>query len=261
MNLYDKEIRIIEHIQKFEISKIKFYPLNFRTIKVFNSIYFKRCWKKWIDASSKNMLPPDFYNEKLKLMMDTMRVDDHSFIDKNGKIINFHNKRESELTKELISKNESIREAAQSGRLFINPIHYRLGEEDHNYSLYVENFKRVVFNHIEKIKNYKKNHPNFKTIFLIFDESTAYLKCSSNNRPKVPGELFYGELHLWWNDYNLLESFENSRIDYIIWVTPYKVLQTTKRVTIPSICVIDVKKIRYNDTIKYNFVNMQSNEL
>ena len=43
-------------------------------------------WKTWIDASSKNALPPDFYNNKFKLMMDVMRIDDHTFVDKNGNL-------------------------------------------------------------------------------------------------------------------------------------------------------------------------------
>ena len=41
--------------------------------------------KKWINSSGKNDPPPDFYNDKKKLMMDVMRIDDHAYINKKGK--------------------------------------------------------------------------------------------------------------------------------------------------------------------------------
>jgi single-stranded-DNA-specific exonuclease len=41
-------------------------------------------------------------------MMDVMRIDDHAYEDKNGKVINLHNERESKLIEELISKNEFV---------------------------------------------------------------------------------------------------------------------------------------------------------
>mgnify|MGYP003432707439 CR=1 FL=1 len=35
-------------------------------------------------------------------MMDVMRIDDHTFVDKNGRVINRHNERESQITKQLV---------------------------------------------------------------------------------------------------------------------------------------------------------------
>jgi len=261
MNLYDKEINIIKFFQEIEVKKIHFCQFNFGTVKIFNSIYFKKKWQKWTDTSLKKLPPPDFYNNKLKLMMDVMRIDDHSYVDKDGRSVNLHNKRESELIKELISKNESIRDVLENGRLYITPRHEKFGEEDHNYNLYIKNFERVITNHINKIENYKKNHPNFKVIFLIFDESTPYMKRLSKNEPKVPGDLIYGKLHLWWNDYNMLKIINNSKIDYVIWMSPYKIFQTTRKVKIPVINIIDVKKINIENTIKYDAKDMQSTEL
>lgn len=44
--------------------------------------------KEWIDSSGKNDPPPDFYDNKHKLMMDVMRIDDHAYIDEKGRIQN-----------------------------------------------------------------------------------------------------------------------------------------------------------------------------
>lgn len=261
MNLFDNEKRIIEMFQKYKIFKTWYSPINIQTIRIFKSIYLKCGWKHWVDTSAKNMPPPDFYNDKLMLMMDVMRIDDHSFVDKNNKVINLHNKRESEVFQELISRNKSILEAAKKGNVFINPMHYKFGEEDHNYGLYIKNFNRVISNHIEKIEKYKKNHNGFKIIFFVFDESTSYMKCGKNKRPKIPGELFTGELHYWWKDENFLKIIKNTEIDYIIWMTPYKIYDTTRKALMSSIQIIDVKKYKYKNTIEYNIDDMQSSEL
>lgn len=112
MNRYDKEERIIQTFQDLKRWRIKIFPLNFNNILLYRLIHNKLLWKTWTDASSKNALPPDFYNNKFKLMMDVMRIDDHTFVDKNGRVINRHNERESQITKQLIDKNKAIKEIA-----------------------------------------------------------------------------------------------------------------------------------------------------
>ena len=131
-------------------------PLNFKNLKLYRCIHNKRKWTKWIDTLSKNELPPDFYNDNLKLMMDVMRIDDHAYVDEKGRVINRHNERESKLIEELISKNEMFKEIAEKGNLFITSDSGLRGYEDHNYNFYVNNFKRVVSKHIKKINKYKK---------------------------------------------------------------------------------------------------------
>ena len=83
MNRYDKEERIIQTFQDLKRRRIKIFPLNFNNILLYRLIHNKLLWKTWTDASSKNALPPDFYNNKFKLMMDVMRIDDHTFVDEN----------------------------------------------------------------------------------------------------------------------------------------------------------------------------------
>lgn len=261
MNRYDKEETIISDFQEFSPKEVLLFPKNFRTISIFNSIHNKRKWRKWINSSSKKDPPPDFYNKKLKLMMDVMRIDDHAYVDKNGKVVNQHNKRESELVKELISKNEYIRLVAEQGNLFITPDSGLRGYLDHNYDYYINTFKRVICKHIKKIDNYKKNHPGFKTIFFVLDESSSYFKCFDKKRPRNPVEKCYGQPHLWWIDKNMVSCLKESKIDYLIWMTPYKYFYSEEKVMLPHIIVIDVKKVDYDILIKYDSSDIQSTEV
>lgn len=258
--MYDREDLIIKRFQQLEFARIKINSIDIKLLKILVSIHNKRNWKKWINTSGKNELPPDFYNPKLKMMMDVMRIDDHSRLNKDGKVINLHNKRESEITKELISKNSSIKEAYEKGHLYITPFTGTVGHADHNYRLYVDNFKRVINKHIGKIELYKKNHPGYKVIFFIFDESTPYMKLKNCQPPKKPGDLMYGELHEWWNDNLMLKELKKSNIDYIIWYTPYKIFSPSKKIKYPMAVVYDVSKIKHNKSKKYNLTDLESME-
>ena len=243
------------------MKEVLFLPMSFKTISIFYFIHNKWKWRKWINSSSKKELPPDFYNPKLKLMMDVMRIDDHAHVDKNGKVVNPHNKRESELVKELIRKNESFKLVAEQGNLFITPDSGLRGYQDHNYDYYINTFKRVVGKHIKKIDNYKKNHPGFKTIFFVVDESSPYFKCFDKNRSRKVGERFYGEPHFWWIDKNMVNRLKESDVDYLIWMAPYKYFHSEERVMLPHIIVMDVKKIDYDELLKYDASDMQSAEI
>lgn len=261
LNRYDKESRIICAFQNLSKRKIKIFPTSLKNYRLYRSIHNKKKWKKWIDSSAKNELPPDFYNNKLKLMMDVMRIDDHTYVGKKGRIINRYNERESKIVKELINLNEKFKEVAESGRLFISPDSGLRGHDDHNYQMYVDNFKRVIEKHIKKINNYKTNHPNFKVIFFIFDESTPYMKLIDCEAPKNPGDLLHGDLHYWWKDRNMLDIIKNSSIDYLVWMTPYKVFQSVEKVKYPLAVIYEVSKINFEKNIKYEIEELESMEL
>lgn len=261
MNRYDKELNIIKDFQEMNNYEIALIPMDLKTISIFKSIHSKRKWKKWIDSSSKNDLPPDFYNPNLKLMMDVMRVDDHTHIDENGKLVNPHNKRESELLEEIIKKNDSLRIAAENGNVFIIPRTNLPTNEDHNYNYYKNCFNRVVTKHIKKIKKYKENHPGYKVIFFVVDESSPYIQCTSEKRAKVVGESIYAQPHFWWIDNSMLSCFKDSEVDYLIWMTPYKHFDSKEKVVLPKAIVYNVKKIKYKKLITYNASKMESLEL
>lgn len=261
MNRYDKEERIINDFQDLKRKEIGLFPLNFKNIWLYRAIHNKKNWRRWVDTSAKNELPPDFYNDKLKFMMDVMRIDDHAYVDEKGRVINRHNERESKLIEELISKNEMFKEIAEKGNLFITPDSGLRGYEDHNYDFYVDNFNRVVGKHIKKIEKYKKNHPDFKTIFFVFDESSPYIKCFDEKRPTYAGEGIFAQPHFWWFDNNMLNVIKDSDIDYLIWMCPYKHFEAEVKLNFPKAIIYDVKKLNYNKFINYENKDMQSLEL
>lgn len=260
MNRYDKEDRIISDFRDLDSFEIWLMPNNSKTRKIYFSLSDENSWKEWTDTSAKNELPPDFYNDKLKLMMDVMRIDDHAYVDEKGRVINRHNERESKLTKEIISMGELFEKAAEQGNLFITPDSGLRGYQDHNYDYYVSNFKRVVEKHIKKIEKYKQNHPGFKTIFFVFDESSPYIKCFDDYRPKNVGEKVFAQPHWWWIDNNMLSVIKDSEIDYLIWMCPYKYFKAEIELEYPKAMIYDVKKIKYNKLFNYDNKDMDSLE-
>ena len=261
LNRLDKEERIIEEFQMLDTNEVGLFPKNSKIVKIFNSINNAKQWPKWIDTSAKNDLPPDFYNENLKIMMDVMRIDDHAYVDERGRVINRHNERESKLIEELSSKNAMFKEIAEKGNLFITPDSGLRGYEDHNYDFYVNNFNRVVSKHIKKIEKYKKNHPGFKIIFFVFDESSPYIKCFDEKRPQKIGEAIFAQPHFWWLDNNMLKVIKDSEIDYLIWMCPYKYFKAEVELNLPKAIIYDIKKFNYKDCINYESKDMQSLEL
>ena len=95
MNYFDKENKIIEWFQNVEPSSVYFPIETNELVSVFESIHDEEKWKCWINNSRKSDPPPDFYCNELRLMMDVMRVDDHAYKNKKGKLINPTNALES----------------------------------------------------------------------------------------------------------------------------------------------------------------------
>ena len=180
MNYYDNEANIIESFQNaLEYGDILCISNNENElISILES--FELCnWASWTNSSAKNDPPPDFYNNRLKLMMDVMRVDDHAR-EINGKIHNPTNVKESKIQKELrhlINQNQF----PKCNKIIVNAISELPTNEDHNYTFYSKNFNRVLTNHLSKISNYKANHPNYKVIFFVFDESSEYVQVKSKS--------------------------------------------------------------------------------
>ena len=72
--------------------------------------------------------------------------------------------------------------------------------KNHNYDMYYNGFKRTVTKHINKISNYKSNHPNAKCIFLVFDESSGTYYENNGNKDQ-------GILHYHFMDKNFIDVF------------------------------------------------------
>lgn len=259
MNGYNNEKLIINDFHNLKRREILLLNLDGKGTKIFNKIFKSRSWNFWINSSGKNDPPPDYYSDKFKLMMDVMRIDDHSFINKKGKICNPHNQRESILRKELEKKNNQIKEASLAGRLYINP--YTKGE-DHNYLLYKDNFIRVISNHINKISMYNANHKDYKLIFFVCDESSPYIEniCSDFQKFTKAGQEKDVNPHLWWVDNNMLKTMKDSNVDYLIWYTPYKWFNSVPKVVLPRAIVFDISKLDYSKLLDYDINKMESLE-
>lgn len=257
MNLLDDERVIVELLQgtrRREICYVMGPSLRARI--AFEHIYDHRLWKKWVNSSGKADLPPDFFNDKFGYMMEVMRVDDHAHVNEHGVLVNPTNKRESEIQKEIRRK---IRKANPNYdfsqlRIFVNPDPKLPSLEDHNYIFYLHNFRRVLKKHVANIPLYRKNHPGKKLIFLICDESTAYLEIDDKELVKngpIAGRGVHGVPVRHYCDEKFIEAFLDEDIDYIVWFVPYKMIHGSWY-QLPKICVIDVKRFRRQQMVRYD---------
>lgn len=255
----EKESNLIEVFQDLMQDEVALFPLNEETIDICDSIRDESRWINWIDSSAKNDPPPDFYNDKEQLMMEVMRVDDHGFRRK-GKTVNPTLDREHQLEREL-SEKAALSRFPDTIKIFINADSGLPTKEDHNYQYYCDGFKRTIEKHKMKIVNYKKNHPDYKIVFFVFDESTAYIQMKKVPANIWPGRPARGEAHQWYADRRFIDVFRNSGIDFLIWVAPYKLIHSIGRAPyIPTACVFDCNKINY-ELIDYDSEHMVSSEM
>lgn len=264
MNLYDSEIEIIKDFQLIPTNDICLVPQTCEEAQiVLLSILDDDKWKYWLDSSGKSDPPPDFYSDKYGLMMDVMKVDDHEFLGRKGKVVNPTRTLESDIINVLKKKynfpnnpNIQIQVLASTDL----PT-----DEDHNYRFYKASFKRTVESHIKKIERYRENHPGYKTIFFIFDESSAYFNMVTEGQKVREGETFEGAPHYWFADKAFLDVFKDSEIDFLIWYTPYKhctafEVESGTALVLPRAVIYDVKNIDI-PLMEYDELLMESSEI
>ena len=262
MDIYDNESEIIRAFQNIAPSSVMFAPeCTSESEALYWSIKDATQWVRWCNSSGKADPPPDFYSDFYGFMMDVMRVDDHGYISSKGKTVNPTRKRESEVARELSDKG--VLSAFPNAKLIMTVDTQLPTHEDHNYDYYRDNFVRTIESHKIKIPNYKANHPNLKTVFFVFDESSQYMQVSKKiSNPRV-GTSVMAMPHLWWTDAEFISSVTNSDIDFVIWFTPYKHCemyeQDRKPVTMPVVTIIDTKQII--DTFEYTRDLMESVEI
>lgn len=261
MNFFDDESKIIEFLQGVQLNKV-FLSNDITAVKeIFASIHDAEEWKLWSNSSGKSDPPPDFYNDKLKVMMDVMRIDDHAFEKKNGKIVNPTNQQESMIQKE-IRKSGMLDNFPNVKDVMVTAVTGLPTDEDHNYKFYYSNFERVLMKHNNQIDLYGKIHPGYKTIFLVLDESSAYFEMKS----KMDNGVMKGQPHYWFWDNMFVKVLKKLRIDYLIWHAPFKYYEVPKgdeKPDLPEVCVIDIKDITQWDShsISYDMSKMKSVEL
>ena len=261
MNFFDDESKIIEFLQHVKLNKILLSNDTITVREMFDSIHNEEEWKLWCDSSGKSDPPPDFYNDKLKLMMDVMRVDDHAFGNANGKIVNPTNQRECMIQKEL-RKSGLLDSFPNVKNIIVTAVTDLPTDDDHNYKFYYSNFERVLMKHNNQIDLYGKNHPGYKTIFLVLDESSAYFEMES----KMDNGLTKGQSHYCFFDNIFVNVLRKLKADYLIWYAPFKyyaVPQGEERPDLPEVCVVDIRNIDQLNShlLSYDTNKMKSVEL
>ena len=134
-------------------------------------------------------------------------------------------------------------------------------DEDHNYKYYLENFKRIVNKHNDKIENYKRNHPKFKSIFFAFDESSGYINTKRKQNTRMVGQEVKAKIHFWFMDKEFLNIIKELKIDYFIWYAPYKYYIGINPKILPKVCIYNLKEINKINLIEYDMDTMISSEI
>lgn len=259
MNYFDDELKIIESFQTLNDEEVCFPKESKSAIELYKSIHGVPEWRCWKHSNGKNDPPPDFYCEQQEIMMDIMRVDDHAYKNDKGQVINRVNAEESIIQNEL-SNTELITHLYNVDNILVNAVTDLPTEKDHNYKYYKNNFKDIVSKHIDKIPLYNNNHPNYKVVLFVCDESSAYFKSFNNRQVDKKSEII-DKPHLFFADDDLVKVFINSQIDFLIWFAPFKLLQTTEGVIpLPKAIIYDLEVANIN-TIKYEEDMMVSSEL
>jgi len=260
MSLFDDENKIIEWFQEEIEKQICIIPQTEDAYKIFYYIYNKENWRLWKNSSGKGDPPPDFYSEDLKIMMDVMRIDDHAYENSRGKIINPTLKKENEMYNE-ITNSDFIKSINFKGDIIVNAVTDLPSNEDHNYDFYLKNFERVINKHIQSIPLYKSNHPRFKLIFFVFDESSGYLEKEGYMHTRKTGHLVRGRIHNWFLDESFVNLVKETEIDYLIWYCPFKYYIGLDENILPRVCVYDIRKIDTKILQSYNKEKMVSTEI
>lgn len=235
------------------------FPQSDEILRVFQSTNDEDIWKAWTDSSSKSALPPDFYNDNLKLMMEVMRFDDQAC--DNGK---FHatKSKENKMLEQLRSFDiEKI--CPNLKNIFVHGNSELPTNEDHNYKRYRDNFVRTLTKHSKKASKYKENHFGYKLIFFVFDETSGvyFEKKFANEKVKV-GTVISAKHHFYWADSVFVEAIRNCNADYLIWFKPYNSFVTPLGINddLPKILIYDVNNLQV-DSILYDSHFMISSEV
>lgn len=271
MNYFDKEATVIRFFQdNFSDDYSWYLPEEQNTMnelaKIVSSICSKESWKLWKDTSDKGAPPPDFVNDTEKLMMEVMRIDDHSRVDKNGRVANPVNALESKIQNRIKCLQKEGLLPSSGNDVFVNAITDLSSKEDHNYGFYVDSYNRILNKHKDSIELYRENHPDYKLIFFLFDESTPYVK--ANSAEMASEGVVYNkryllnmtDIHIPAMDKRFVAPLYDLDVDYILWFMPFKHINSRNELQIPNFIAIDIKSARNLLLLEYPYELMMSFE-
>ncbi len=148
-------------------------------------------------------------------MMEVMSISHYEYIDTNNRPNNPDRASVAKCIKDMYCDYPEIASSFFNEFTIVKAIYENNPNRIHSYDQYLDCFERVVGHHIEMIKKYRKNHPGYKLIFLILDESTPYEIIDGLN--EQTGEKYY--------EAQIDESFQSilreADIDMVIWFSPY----------------------------------------
>ena len=182
-----------------------------------------------------------------------------------GKIIQCGNKTKVinplyRLESEQLQNMENCVPAEGTDNLIVLPDGNKLIGAEHNYKQYLEDFKRVVGEHNRKIKRYKENHPGFKTILFVFDESSQYVvseKKLERDDTRQGNLCRATAMHYWFLDKNFVDFIATLNCEFLVWMTPwrnyFKILPGSDYVQpMPKLCIFKISDCKNIDTIEYD---------
>ena len=255
---YDNEFNILKDIHKLEPSECLIISDDEGTenysyaASIIYGIISDSGFLKWKD-NSKSLFPPDLINEEESLMMEVMRVDDHSPDGKRNPVLSKQRKMSEEVRPFMEQLPKDI-------PLIINAVTDLPTNEDHNYKFYYLSFKRTLRKHLSKLCAYQKNHPDKKIIFLVFDETSGVYY----ERGFVDNGQVWGRPHFPFFDARFLDEFIDSDLDYLMWYIPFNFYETSgDHITLPHLILIDIKNARKGIVLQryeYDEDKMISNE-
>ena len=239
---FDDEDKILDYLNGFETNECliisdKIDSDNYKkTAKIIDSLLDENYKNNW-ENNSKSLLPPDFINKKDNIMMEVMRIDDHSSDGKNNPVL----KKEKQMHREL---SDILKILPKTVSVFCNPVTDLPTEVDHNYTNYYLSFQRAVRKHASKITKYRKNHPNKELIFLVMDETSGVYFESVN--------MLQGRPHLVFFDNRFVSEFVDLDIDYLIMFMPYNYFNTLEHHNeLPHIVIFDIKHLKDSKMMKF----------
>lgn len=241
MKTLDDEKFLFDIYKRIPFRKIKYFGRFFSCFIIewiTKSIFFS---KSWINSFSKSVPPPDFHNNKHKLMLEVMRIDDCVNTINNKKIDNSFAK-SNKLARKLFGNNYK---KDVNGYLFTIP--NTNDSNEFNFEGYLNNFERVILDHSKKIPNYRRNHPKCKIIvFLVCDESNDYVQVSNEKdlvkENEINLDLKDSIIHCCFYDSKFIEIIKKSDADFVIWWGYNKsIFGNNKKFKYPEACIYDVK--------------------
>jgi len=212
--------------------------------KIFQSTNDEELWKTWKNSSSKSDLPPDFYNDDFELMMEVMRFDDQATNSGKTHATKAKENQMLERLRDLGAKEDfsNLKHIILLGNSDLST------NDDHNFARYRENFTRVVLKHANKAEQYRKNHPGYKLVFFVFDETSGvYFEREKQKKSIITkGTNILAKPHMYWADSMLVNIIKKSQADYLIWFKPYNSFETPNGINddFPKIMIYDVKKMK-----------------